>query len=256
MSSLSKSAMDQLAQDIFVNPDGGLKNTVEYEVTMSDLRDDSTISTMRFQFKTPVDANELVTTTTNLFSKLTQNLRADAAALMGSRLMAKYGFSEKDFKKQPDIRGKVDVNFGEPEDVTPGIGVAPRGAKGRFMRQADLRNMLELVMKENLLREMTSGRAGGGRNTPLRNRTGRFVNSVQVDSANIYNKGDGVQQMSIYYRYMVYPYQVFDPRNTKSPNMGLHSAARNPQRLIGNALARAARTLLGSNYKLDIRQTN
>jgi hypothetical protein len=107
-------------------------------------------------------------------------------------------------------------------------------------------------MKENMLEVMTGSSAGTGKDSPLKNRTGRFVSSAAVDSIVVPEKPN--RPMSIYYRYMVYPYQVFDPKHTQSPQKGLASYMRNPQRIIGEALVSAARTLLGRQYKVVIRQ--
>ena len=256
MSSLSASAL-ALTGALFEETSLGAKNKVTYEVNIADTRDSTTVTSMTFKLNNPITEADLVSASDNLFKKVSSELAANAATLLGSSLIYKHGLSDEVVQKPPKIKGIVDIRLGAPEDAVTGLTVAARTVKGRLISQNNLQNMLELLMKENMLMEMTTGNAGGGLNTPLRNRTGRFVTSAQVDRISISNEpGSKVQSMSIYYRYMIYPYQVFDPHNTKSPQMGLASSARNPQRIIGNALARAARTLLGSNYKLSIRQAN
>ena len=256
MSSLSASAMS-LTRALFEDPKGKARNKVTYEVLVSDLRDDETsIVSMKFTLKEPIDEEELLRNEKNIFGKLSSELLSTAATQLGTSLLSRYGFSTSDFKKPPKIRGVVDIRFGKIEDtVAPGISAGVQTAKGRLLSQANLRTLLELTMKDYMLQEMTSVGAGSGRDSVLRNRTGRFVNTTEVVSTAITNNKPGLQQnMSIYYRYMVYPYQVFDPRNTQSPQKNLASNLRNPQRIIGNALARAARVLLGENYRITVKQ--
>ena len=58
--------------------------------------------------------------------------------------------------------------------------------------------------------------------------------------------------LSLFYTYMLKPYSVFDPRfgNAKA------SQGRNPQRIIGEALEKAARDIIHAKYHVVVKQAN
>ena len=185
-------------------------------------------------------------------------LGGSGSDLIASTLLARQGFSKEDIKLSTK-NGVIDVDFNEEiSDIADsGVNVGIQPKKGRLVSQLTMRNLLETVMKENMLSAMTAPSAGKGRDTTLRNRTGRFINTTNLDKLTVRNNGAGEKQtLSLYYKYMVYPYQVFDPLHTQSPQMNLASRARNPQRIIHTALAKAAKTLLGDRYTISIRQVS
>lgn len=256
---LSLEAQDiiRVAKGLFEDPNGNTTNKVTYVVEFEDTRNhaSSRVAQLTFTLKEAMDEDEINERLDNLFPKIAKELENDTAAYVGTKILAKQGFTARHISSS-SRRSIVDVKiFSEiADEVGDGVNVGIQPARGRLISRVNLRAALELVMKENMLKIMTSPAAGRGRNTPLRNRTGRFVNTSQVADVVITNPAANRPTMSIYYKYMIYPYQVFDPLHTKSPQKNLASHARNPQRIIGESLARAAKTILGNRYKLNIRQ--
>ena len=85
----------------------------------------------------------------------------------------------------------------------------------------------------------------------LRFRTGRLASSVDVFPVAI-NKATPTK-LSLYYTYMLYPYATFDPAVSSQPWL-LKGGARNPQKLIGEALLKAAREIIHARYSFDVKQ--
>ncbi|BAV81299.1 hypothetical protein [Vibrio phage VCPH] len=255
---LSLEARDivNVAKGLFEDPDGNSRNKIDYIVEFEDTRRNHTsrVAQLRFTLKKPIDEDELDKQLENLFPRIAEVLENDAAAYVGTKILANQGFTRRHISAS-SRRSIVDVAFFDDvsDEVTQGVNVGVQPARGKLLSRLNLKAALELVMKENMLKIMTGPNAGM-RGGPLKNRTGRFINTSQVADAVITNAGAKRPNMSIYYRYMIYPYQVFDPKNTKSPQKNLASYARNPQRIIGESLAKAAKTILGDNYKLTIRQ--
>ena len=75
-------------------------------------------------------------------------------------------------------------------------------------------------------------------------RTGRFAKSVSVDS--IIKNSDC--SLTAFYSYQTNPYAVFDP--SISSYRGLSSAARNPQKIIGDSVRSIATSLMKDKYKI------
>lgn len=255
--SLGGEAIVQLAKGIFEDPDGNSKNTVKYVAEFNDSRDAKSASmVLTYTLKKPILEEELEQDFSRFFSKISGELGNDGADLIASILLKRQGFTAENISLSSK-QGTLDIAFDEniADEVTKGVNVGVQPEKGRLLNQNTLKNLLETVMKENMLKVMTSGSAGTGRTSPLRNRTGRFVASSRVDYLTILNNsGSKKQTLSLYYKYMVYPYQVFDPVHTQSPQMNLASAARNPQKIIHDALAKAAKTLIGDRYTVNIKQ--
>lgn len=256
---LSIDAQDiiKVAKGLFEDPNGNTTNKVTYIVEFEDTRKDasSRIAQITFTLKKPMDADEIDKRLDNIFPKIAKELENDVAAYAGTKLLAKQGFTAAhiaESSKESIIDVKI---FSEiAEGVEDGVAVGVQPARGRLIGRKDLRAALEFLMKENMLKIMTSGLAGKGPGTPLKNRTGRFVNTSQVADVVVSNAVAKRPNLSIYYKYMIYPYQVFDPLHTQSPQKNLASHARNPQRIIGESLAKAAKTILGNRYRLNIRQ--
>ena len=249
-------AIVELAKGLFEDPNGTSTNTVKYVAEFNDSRSSESGSmTLTYTLKKPISEEELDKDFEKYFSKISGELGNTGADLIASTLLRKQGFTAEDISLS-SLKGTLDIAFNEEiaDEVGTGVNVGIQPAKGRLTSQRTMRNLLETLMKENMLKEMTSPLAGTGRNSPLRNRTGRFVASSQVDYLTVLNNREGKQTLSLYYKYMIYPYQVFDPVHTLSPDMNLASRARNPQRIIHSALAKAAKTLLGDRYHITIKQ--
>ncbi|CAL9967319.1 tail completion or Neck1 protein [Vibrio phage D294] len=255
--SLGGEAIVKLARGLFEDPNGESKNTVSYVAEFNDSRSDNSASmVLTYTLKKPILEEELEDDFNRFFSKISSELGNDGADLIASIILRRQGFTAEDIKLSSQ-QGTLDISFDDTiaDEVTQGVNVGVQPEKGRLLNQNTLKNLLETVMKENMLKVMTSGNAGTGKNSPLRNRTGRLVASSRVDYLTILNNGkDQKQTLSLYYKYMIYPYQVFDPVHTQSPQMNLASAARNPQKIIHDALAKAAKTLVGDRYTVNIRQ--
>jgi len=122
--------------------------------------------------------------------------------------------------------GSVDV------PAIPGL----RGVDGKFMSAANLARLLNLTL-------FTAVKEAMG--TPaLVNRTGRFAHSVHVTSLDFMKRTSSAQQnkASIFFSYMLLPYQVFES-----------NANRSPTKLIKIALDDALRKAL---HPSSFKQTN
>ena len=156
-------------------------------------------------------------------------------------LFARYNIKAKDkkFKRYNSEKGRFKVLYGDAvESATKGI---VQSNKGKLVSQINLKTLLERLTRYYVTQDMTRGNAN------LKYRTGRFAHSVQITGTSVHKSGN---KLSIFYNYMIRPYQVFDPRfgNKMSSN------DRNPQRIIGQAVAKAARDIMHTKYKLDIQQ--
>ncbi|CAM0079136.1 tail completion or Neck1 protein [Vibrio phage D51] len=246
----------ELAKGLFEDPDAEGKNTIQYKAEFRDNRSDATLMTLTYKLKKPITEEELDKDFATFFDKISKELGGKGSDVIASTLLTRQGFTKKDIQLSTQ-QGVMDVSFNEDieEESSTGVNVGIQPKKGRLVSQLTMRNLLETVMKENMLAAMTSPSAGKGRDTILRNRTGRFVNTTNLDKLTVRNNGKNKKQtLSLYYKYMIYPYQVFDPLHTQSPQMNLASRARNPQRIIHTALAKAAKTLLGDRYTISIQQ--
>ena len=248
---LSTEALDilEVAKQAF-DKDEGPTTKVDYELDFENPRDGEILSTLRFKLGKPITQEKADQIVEEMFPLLSSTLGLEAAAQIAARLVEKQGIRSKKEKLKSTFNAEfLDTPLNNVAEERAG---AARSASGRFVSQMNLKASLELLMKENMLATMTSPSAGTGPESALKYRTGRLLNSANIVSVSVPESVDGT--MSIYYRYMVYPYQVFDPKNTQSPDNGLASNMRNPQKLIGDALASAARRLLSKRYKFIIRQ--
>jgi hypothetical protein len=253
-------AVLQVAKEAF-NTGTSSKNKIKvtYELDFRDPRTDAVLSTLQFKLSNPISDEKANKIIDEMYPLIASELGNRTAANIGAKLLEKQGIVKK-IREDIDssFEASIDTgmgNIGNSNDLLSGVAGAAglvRTASGRLSSQMNIKASLELLMKENLLNTMTSPSAGRGINTPLRNRTGRFVNSTEIESVLVPEEPNN--NISIYYKYMVYPYQVFDPNNTQSPEMGLSSRMRNPQKLIGDAIKGAARTLLNKKYRATIKQ--
>lgn len=229
------------------------RNSVTYEVTtgLKDGDQDGTIATVSFSFSKPVSEDLLVVQTPAILNRIVNSLDLDTdtqvinalyVKLLGSKAAGKVG------KKR--TRGNVAVNFGDPEDADGQAG-SIRGATGRYISQSNFKSALELLAKAYLIRDMQSAGA------PLKFRTGRFANSLKIkDALQKEPIGSNPPELNVSYTYMLRPYSVFDPRVSTYRRLSLtpFRGARNPQLLIGEAIAKALRDLVHSRYSLVVKQ--
>lgn len=229
------------------------RNSVTYEVEtgLKDPNADGNVARVSFTFSKPVSEDLLETQTAAILNRLANSLdvvtdlqiNALFGTILGQKRAASIG------KKR--TRGNVNVNFGDPSDADGEAG-AIRSAAGRYVSQSNFRSALEILAKSYLIRDMQSAGAH------LKFRTGRFANSLKISSASLNNlsPNDAAPQLDVRYTYMTRPYSVFDPRVSTYRKLSLtpFKGARNPQLLIGDAIAKALRDLVHSRYSLVVGQ--
>ena len=162
-------------------------------------------------------------------------------------ILASFGFGKEPKTKREASSVNI-VYATDPEKVgakyqsgRTDIGI--QTTSGKYSSATNLRNLLQILTTKYVLEDMGRG------NAPLKYRTGRFANSVVVKNPVLSPKAT---QVSLFYTYMLKPYSVFDPRfgNTRA------SHGRNPQRIIGEALDKAARDLIHARYNVVVKQAN
>lgn len=251
---LSNVARD-IVNDYLDKNRGGLstRNTVVYEVEtgLNNPEADGTVASVSFRFTKPISEDLLNQEVAPILNRIVnsldlntdiQTVNALFAKILGKKAAAKVG--------RKRTRGAVQVNFGDPEDAD-GIAGAIRGSSGRFVSQSNFKSALELLAKSYLIRDMQSNGAA------LKFRTGRFANSLRIkDVLEKPQKSSQPPELNVSYNYMTKPYSVFDPRVSTYRNLSLRPfrGARNPQKLIGEAIAKALRDLIHSRYILIVRQ--
>lgn len=230
----------------------GSKNKVIYavDVGLIDPSRDGRIASVSMKFSKPVSQDLVDQKSSTILNYLSKNLDVQGdLGTLDALLQSITGKKTRVGKKRST--GTVNVKFGDPEDVT-GYGGTVTGANGRFVSNSNLKAVLELVAKEYLIKEMK--RAGA----PLKFRTGRFANSLKIKDVVLPNSetDGGSPKLDISYNYMTRPYSVFDPRVSTYRRLSLRpfAGARNPQRLIGDAIAKAARDLIHSRYRISVTQ--
>lgn len=216
------------------------KQMVDYTITMSDNRIEQSVSKVTFKFNKPVSEESVKESG---FDILAENLVTDNLGIIDNILYT-LGLGGK--PKNGRISGKVSINISEDLDVDTDNNLGVRLRNGRFISQTNLRSLLELATKKYVIKDMLSPNAG------LHYQTGRFANSVKILPVSVNNK---TNRLSLYFSYMLYPYQVFDPYYTnRTINTHLASDARNPRRIIGEALGKAARDIIYARYNISIGQ--
>lgn len=137
----------------------------------------------------------------------------------------------------------------EQEGSVVSKGLLPlRLVNGRLVSALTLRNLLTVKMQQ-----IARGKMGkGGR---LENQTGRLVRSAMVEPQ-IVNVDNNI---SLQFRYMFAPYEVFDPDADIVTDGGvmkkrLATNARNPRKLFAEALYEAAKEVLYRGYNIKVSQ--
>ena len=222
------------------------KGKVEYTVVTGDRRkfaSEHTVSEISFvvtqgALNAPVAVSAM--------SKVAEYLDVDDIGAVDS-ILASFGFGKEPKTKRE--AGSTTIKYTEDPDV---VGAKYRSGRtdigiqttsGRFSNATNLRSLLQILVKKYILEDMTRA------NATLKYRTGRFANTVELKTPALSPKAT---QVSLFYTYMLHPYSVFDPRFGNP----LASSGRNPQRIIGEALEKAARDIIHARYNIVIRQAN
>ena len=222
------------------------RGKVEYSVITGDRRkyaSEHTISEVSFTVSQgALDAPVAV----SAMSKIAEYLDIDDIGAVDN-ILASFGFGKEPKTKRSS--GSTTIKYTEDPDV---VGAKYRSGRtdigiqttsGKFTNATTLRSLLQILVKKYILEDMTRLVA------PLKYRTGRFANTVELKNPALSPKAT---QVSLFYTYMLRPYSVFDPRfgNAKA------SLGRNPQRIIGEALEKAARDIIHAKYHVVVRQAN
>lgn len=227
------------------------KNTVVYtvETGLQDTTRDGTVAVTSFKFSKPVSEDYLNVRADSILKAVTASLDITGdTGILENLIREVAGKGSKVGRKRST--GRVEVNFGDPTDAD-GYEGSVTGASGRFVSNTNMRSILELVAKEYLIKDMKKSGA------PLKYRTGRFANSLKIKDLLISEQvGSNQPNLQVTYNYMVNPYSVFNPAVSTYRGLSLrpYAGARNPQKLIGNAIAKAARDLIHSRYKIRVNQ--
>lgn len=250
-------ALSDLAKQIILqelsNPTGYKRDKVDFtiETGLQDPSRDGRIAKLTFKFSKPVSADYLESVTPKIFELINTSYdvdqEMDSLALVFARILG-MGQMSKIGKKR--TIGTVRVSLGDPaEDDTDAYFGPIQGQSGMFVSNSNMMSMLEILAKMYLTQDMKKAGAA------LKWRTGRFANSMEVKSLEVRGQGKKIEAI-ISYNYMTRPYSVFNPAVSTYRKLSLtpFAGARNPQELIGNALAKAARDLVHSRYNITVRE--
>lgn len=252
MSGLSDLAKQIILQELS-NKSGFKRDKIDYvvETGLKDPTRDGRVAKLSFRFSKPVSLDYLEGVTPKIFELIQNNYNIeqeiDNLAIAFARILG-IGSMSKIGKKR--TIGSVNVSLGDPQDDDPDAasGVV-RGHSGMFVSNSNMMSMLEILSKMYLTQDMKKASA------PLKWRTGRFANSIEVKSLQLRTEGKNIEAV-ISYNYMTRPYSVFNPAISSYRKLSLRpfAGARNPQKLIGEALAKAARDLIHSKYKIKVQE--
>ena len=211
-----------------------------YSIVVASSREDKTGTAITFIMKKPVELSDSVVdgiSTSILASLDTENLEIVDGILSQMKLS---------IKKPVNRKGKGKFKIGKEVKATEGdLKTGIQLQNGKFSSATNLRALLKLLTIKNVTEEMKNPGTSG-----LHYRTGRLATSIDLYPIKI-DKSNPTK-LSLFYTYMLYPYAVFDPRVSSRPSLA--SPNRNPQKLIGEALLKAAQQLIHSRYSFDIKQ--
>lgn len=214
-----------------------------YSVILASNRPDMTGTAVTFAFKQPVSISEAKSDSiaNSVLGILDTNNLNMVDAILGKLKLTKN--IQQPTKKQ----GKGRFFIGRTSEYQEGdLKAGIQLANGRFVSGTNLRALLKVLTIRNIMKEMTSATTSG-----LKYRTGRFASSIDVFPVSI-NKATPTK-LSLYYTYMLYPYATFDPAVSRQPWL-LKGGARNPQKLIGESLLKAAKEIIHARYSFDVKQ--
>lgn len=147
-----------------------------------------------------------------------------------------------------DLKQDVDLVVSR-EGGRPSGGLLPLRLKnGRLVSAFTLRNLLTVKMQQIAKSKM-------GKNGRLRYQTGRLLRSAIVEPQ-IVNENNVV---SLRFRYMFAPYEVFDPKADVVTDGGfmkrrLATIQRSPRKLFRESLREAAKEILYRGYDIRVAQ--
>lgn len=230
------------------------KNTVVYtvETGLTDPSRDGIVSKLSFKFSKGVSQDLINVRSSSILRIISNSLNVSGDLAPVEALMQKISGKSTKVGRKRSV-GRVNVSFGDPED-REGFSGSITGASGRFVSNSNMKQLLELLAKAYLVKEMQ--RAGA----PLKFRTGRFANSLKIRKLVLIepksSSRNAAPELDISYNYRLRPYSVFNPAVSTYRRLSLRpfAGARNPQKLIGEAIAKASRDLIHSRYKISVRQ--
>lgn len=250
-------ALSDLAKQIILqelsNPTGYKRDKVDYtiETGLQDPSRDGRIAKLTFKFSKPVSADYIESVTPKIFELINTSYDVDREIESLANVFARIlGIGQMNKIGKKRTIGTVRVSLGDAADDDPDAFFGPvQGPSGMFVSNSNMMSMLEILGKMYLTQGMKKAGA------PLKWRTGRFANSMEVKSLQIRGEGKKIEAV-ISYNYMTRPYSVFNPAVSTYNRLSLtpFAGARNPQTLIGEALAKAARDLIHSRYNITVRE--
>ena len=227
------------------------KNTVVYtvETGLQNSTRDGKVAAVSFKFSKPVAEDYIDVRSSSILKAVTSSLDITGDTGILENIIKDIAGKGRSVGKKRTT-GRVEVNFGDPMDADGHDG-SITGASGRFVSNTNMKSVLELLAKEYLIKDMKKAGA------PLKYRTGRFANSLKIKDLLISEQqGSRQPDLNVTYNYMVNPYSVFNPAVSTYRGLSLRpfAGARNPQKLIGEAIAKATRDLIHSRYKIRVNQ--
>lgn len=145
----------------------------------------------------------------------------------------------------------LDIAIGKLQGDTPKIkGVLPiRMANGKMESAFSLKNLLTMKMR-------TIAKSNMGKGGRLKYQSGRLINSAWADVPIFDAK---TNTLSLNFRYMFAPYEVFDPKADVVTDGGMMKSRlatnnRSPRRLFREALREAAKGIISAGYNLIVKQ--
>jgi len=215
-------------------------------------------STLKAEYDIPKDMPK--TKRTQLRKRVTRDMAQDIVSKFESNMSSQRGTTIEALALK--LAGVTDLgnrrasrqNIAYALGDSGGDSTDPEGSSSTLVEMRDgskrrtttLQPLLREIMQRYATNDMTRP------NAPLKFRTGRFVKSTDVTRISTVKVSGGRDTLSLFYTYMLQPYEVFDP--AISSYRGLSSAGRNPQRIIGQALQNAAKDVISDRYNLNIRQ--
>lgn len=244
--SISKLMQDIIKKELDDRASKGTKRQVSYTVETQGQRTDADIATISFKFNKPIANEEARVRSKNILRDVADSLDLRKLGVVDA-ILSQYALRGKVGRKRTS--GNVQVRLGDYLEEGRALGI--NTVSGKLISENNLKGLLELVAKDYLIRDMKNLSA------PLKYRTGRFANSLDVRGVRLLDNEKGRRpEMSIFYTYMTYPYATFDPKKSSRPEMYRRPfyGARNPQKHIGSALAKAARDIIHSRYNIQIKE--
>ncbi|QCW23747.1 putative tail completion protein [Erwinia phage KEY] len=254
--SFSDAAKDIIKKQLDVNKGGtSTMNKVTYTVVSGLLNgsaQDGTVASVSYKFNKPVSQDLLNTQLPGILKNLVASLDVQEDGLatldaMFTSILGK-GYGKRVGRKRTS--GNVAVNFGDAADAEGEAGAA-QSVSGRFVSNSNMKSILEILAKSYLIKDMQKAGA------PLKFRTGRFANSLKIKDVLLKDaEGKKPPELNVTYNYMLRPYSVFNPAVSTYRGLSLRPfrGARNPQKLIGEAIAKAIRDIIHSRYRAVVKQ--